>query len=435
MLSEFFDSTFCVTDNWGSKSMAERFPRSPESPRGPSGEEENDDINALAEIDPFLDDTRQNITFTNPNPEKAKSRSMIDQLRQRVRSVISRRGMLDVQAGEEVHAHQRSLSQPVAQNRSRSFPLSEGRFPESPKAQGVSERTPTRSHTATGQQLRSASCAGRERGMRPLQNSRDRYSSEDFINGTVPLPPIPPQKLAERNQASTLAESKCSDLEDYAVPGDGSTPNDEYVREICKDRKNGKKKRTSTSGKQRSPGHLPGDKKKLTLTENLEGLSHCSWYWGPMSQHQAEKKLALHSDGSFLVRDSSNSCYLLSLSFRTKGMTFHTRLENDCGYFRLGAFGSLKCESVVQLIEKCMRRSKKGPLCHSRGSFFLSVVYPVRILTPVSRYASLPSLQHLCRFIIRQHARNDLLNELPLPQKLTDYVAQKHYFEYKDDED
>jgi len=41
-------------------------------------------------------------------------------------------------------------------------------------------------------------------------------------------------------------------------------------------------------------------------------------------------------DGSFLVRDSSDDRYILSLSFRSQGVTHHTRIEHYKGEFSIG---------------------------------------------------------------------------------------------------
>ena len=57
----------------------------------------------------------------------------------------------------------------------------------------------------------------------------------------------------------------------------------------------------------------------------------CGWYWGPMNWEDAEMKLKARPDGSFLVRDSSDPRYILSLSFRSQGVTHHTRMEHYRG--------------------------------------------------------------------------------------------------------
>ena len=55
------------------------------------------------------------------------------------------------------------------------------------------------------------------------------------------------------------------------------------------------------------------------------------WYWGPLSWDEAENKIANKPDGSFLVRDSSDDRYILSLSFRSQNLTHHTRIEHYKG--------------------------------------------------------------------------------------------------------
>lgn len=50
-----------------------------------------------------------------------------------------------------------------------------------------------------------------------------------------------------------------------------------------------------------------------------------------MNWEDAEMKLKGAADGSFLVRDSSDPRYILSLSFRSQGVTHHTRMEHYRG--------------------------------------------------------------------------------------------------------
>lgn len=50
-----------------------------------------------------------------------------------------------------------------------------------------------------------------------------------------------------------------------------------------------------------------------------------------MNWEDAEIKLKGKPDGSFLVRDSSDPRYILSLSFRSQGITHHTRMEHYRG--------------------------------------------------------------------------------------------------------
>ena len=70
-----------------------------------------------------------------------------------------------------------------------------------------------------------------------------------------------------------------------------------------------------------------------TWASELKDLAKCGWYWGPISRREAENKLYNQVNGAFLVRDSTDDRYLLSLSFRSNGTTLHTRIEHSNGKF------------------------------------------------------------------------------------------------------
>ncbi|XP_023224083.1 suppressor of cytokine signaling 6-like [Centruroides sculpturatus] len=165
-----------------------------------------------------------------------------------------------------------------------------------------------------------------------------------------------------------------------------------------------------------------------SLTQELFKLSKCGWYWGPITRSEAEEKLLEQSDGAFLVRDSSDDRYLLSLSFRSFGKTLHTRIEHCNGLFSFYAQPELEGHtSIVRLIEQSMNYSQSGVFCYSRSRSPGSPSYPVRLTKPVSRFTQVRSLQYLCRFVIRQHTRFDHIQKLPLPSRIKGYLEEGHY--------
>ncbi|XP_034043794.1 suppressor of cytokine signaling 7 [Thalassophryne amazonica] len=168
------------------------------------------------------------------------------------------------------------------------------------------------------------------------------------------------------------------------------------------------------------------------FTASLRELEKCGWYWGPMTWEDAEMKLKGKPDGSFLVRDSSDPRYILSLSFRSQGVTHHTRMEHYRGTFSLWCHPKFedRCHSVVEFIERAIMHSKNGKFLYFLRSRVPGLPpTPVQLLHPVSRFSNVKSLQHLCRFCIRQIVRIDHIQELPLPRPLISYLSKFYYYD------
>lgn len=168
--------------------------------------------------------------------------------------------------------------------------------------------------------------------------------------------------------------------------------------------------------------------KVWNLTQELFRLSKFGWYWGPITRVEAEDKLANQQNGAFLVRDSSDERYLLSLSFRSYGRTWHTRIEHCNGMFSFYAQPETEgYPSIVDLIEHSMNDSQTGIFCYSRSRSPGAPSFPVRLTKPVSRFTQVRSLQYLCRFVIRQYTRYDHIQQLPLPKKIKGWIEENQY--------
>ncbi|CAB1341627.1 unnamed protein product [Coregonus sp. 'balchen'] len=89
-----------------------------------------------------------------------------------------------------------------------------------------------------------------------------------------------------------------------------------------------------------------------------------------------------------------------------------------------------RCHSVVEFIERAIMHSKNGKFLYFLRSRVPGLPpTPVQLLYPVSRFSSVKSLQHLCRFCIRQLVRIDHIQELPLPTPLIVYLRKFYYYD------
>ncbi|XP_061391078.1 probable serine/threonine-protein kinase DDB_G0282963, partial [Musca vetustissima] len=165
------------------------------------------------------------------------------------------------------------------------------------------------------------------------------------------------------------------------------------------------------------------------FTSSIEKVKDYGWYWGPLSSEAAEKVLSNEPDGSFIVRDSSDDHYIFSLSFKLNNCVRHVRIEQDQGTFSFGSYAKFKSQTITEFIEKAVEHSRSG-----RYLFFLHRrpehgPMRVQLTNPVSRFKHVQSLQHMCRFVILKAViRKDLIQTLPLPRRLLDYLNYKHCY-------
>ncbi|KAK4473455.1 hypothetical protein MN116_002823 [Schistosoma mekongi] len=204
------------------------------------------------------------------------------------------------------------------------------------------------------------------------------------------------------------------------------------------------------------------------FVSDLMNLKRTGWYWGPLTVEEAELLLKNCSDGTFLVRDSSHDSYMLSVSFRAGGQIYHTRFEHLAGKFSLAVSNDLNknvSSSVAECIERVMADSfqdrmhflptlenispsssinnpnvqfinhhphqhdQQQPQSQHLESTRRSTSTHIKasLLHPLSRFLIVPSLVHLCRFILL-HVRHDHIDLLPLPPKILRYLKENQYY-------
>lgn len=168
----------------------------------------------------------------------------------------------------------------------------------------------------------------------------------------------------------------------------------------------------------------------------MRDLKKTGWYWGSLTANEAKEILQDATEGTFLIRDSSQRDYLFTISAMTSAGPTNLRIEYKEGKFKLDSVVLAKpklkqFDSVVHLVEhyvRLSRTSSKGgvggggvtgdpPLAPPPGAVQLLLTTPV--------YAAVPSLQHLCRISINRAARQ--VQDLPLPNRLKEYLTDYTY--------
>ncbi|XP_046878483.1 suppressor of cytokine signaling 2 [Hypomesus transpacificus] len=164
------------------------------------------------------------------------------------------------------------------------------------------------------------------------------------------------------------------------------------------------------------------------IASAMKDLRNTGWYWGSLTANEAKEILQDATEGTFLVRDSSQRDYLFTISAMTSAGPTNLRIVFKKGKFKLDSVVLIKpklkqFDSVVHLVEHYVhlsRTSNKGlsqPLAPVNGTVQLLLTKPV--------YTATPSLQHLCRVAINKATRQ--VQGLPLPNRLKDYLTDYSY--------
>ncbi|XP_033845351.1 suppressor of cytokine signaling 2 [Periophthalmus magnuspinnatus] len=190
-----------------------------------------------------------------------------------------------------------------------------------------------------------------------------------------------------------------------------------------------------------APERIESDRRADTNTRTVESdesgialamkeLKNTGWYWGSLTANEAKEILQDATEGTFLVRDSSQRDYLFTISAVTSAGPTNLRIEYKHGKFKLDSVVLVKpklkqFDSVVHLVEhyfKLSRNSDKTtadsqPSAPPNGTVQLLLTKPV--------YTATPSLQHLSRIAINRTTRH--IQTLPIPNRLKEYLLDYTY--------
>lgn len=173
------------------------------------------------------------------------------------------------------------------------------------------------------------------------------------------------------------------------------------------------------------------------LTVNKYLLEQCGWYHGALSHVQSTQLLSRCPQGTFLVRDSSHSRFLYTLSVQ-RGLEespTSVRIFFSHGNFRLDADEATehllpKFNSILDLIEHyCHLKSQTDKTAKQMDATKGWVDKAGQVYAPICLRKPLlkevPSLAHAARLAVHQCLRKSKAQptQLDLPNQITNYLT------------
>ncbi|XKL67151.1 hypothetical protein PGB90_010571 [Kerria lacca] len=180
------------------------------------------------------------------------------------------------------------------------------------------------------------------------------------------------------------------------------------------------------------------DFQRLATAQKLLKLS--GWYHQKLTWKSAMNLLMPTPVGTFLIRDSSDSNYLYSLSIQTKCGPSSIRIHYSKGEFRLDADHNMakfmpKFPCLMKLIQSyteltkhlpliCKQEDEKQKLINCIGILISQIV----IIKPLHTKDYFPSLKHLSRLCINRNlVDSKFMSVLPAPAFVINYLQEYPY--------
>ncbi|XP_078399277.1 cytokine-inducible SH2-containing protein-like isoform X1 [Cetorhinus maximus] len=166
------------------------------------------------------------------------------------------------------------------------------------------------------------------------------------------------------------------------------------------------------------------------ITTTLRQLDLSGWYWGSLTASEAKQQLNKMPEGTFLIRDSSHPSYLLTLSVKTNRGPTNVRIEYSNGKFCLDSYYLAKprilaFDEVLSLIQHYVTScivDRYDKAADTMGLPSKDAAIHLKLIKPLHRKDSFPSLQHLCRLTINRVTHQ--VDKLPLPKRVQGYLQE-----------
>ncbi len=155
-------------------------------------------------------------------------------------------------------------------------------------------------------------------------------------------------------------------------------------------------------------------------------LSTVSWYWPELSAMCAEKTLHEKPDGTFLVRKSSTSGFMFTVTYKIEGKVGNLRVQCQNGVFCLSFLDpSQPREPTIQgLIEKLNKLTSKDTFACGlkRELNGVTTVVPLKFERPLKRNVTLQD--HCRRSIMRQLDDPEDVRKLDLTENMKEFLLE-----------
>lgn len=190
---------------------------------------------------------------------------------------------------------------------------------------------------------------------------------------------------------------------------------------------------TIEEDRQADSSHRTVESDESRIASAMKDLRNTGWYWGSLTANEAKELLQDASEGTFLVRDSSQRDFLFTISAMTAAGPTNLRIEYKHGKFKLDSVVLVKpklrqFDSVVRLVEHYVQLSRASDRSATERPQSAAAAVPngtVQLLLTRPVYTTTPSLQHLCRVAINR--RTQQVENLPIPNRLKDYLTDYAY--------
>nr|XP_046239723.1 cytokine-inducible SH2-containing protein-like isoform X2 [Scatophagus argus]XP_046239724.1 cytokine-inducible SH2-containing protein-like isoform X2 [Scatophagus argus]XP_046239725.1 cytokine-inducible SH2-containing protein-like isoform X2 [Scatophagus argus] len=172
------------------------------------------------------------------------------------------------------------------------------------------------------------------------------------------------------------------------------------------------------------------------ITTTFQYLQTSGWYWGSISVSEAREALLKKSEGTFLMRDSSHPQYMLALSVKTRCGPTSVRIQYSRGSFWLDSIspGLPRLQSFPDVLSLIQHYMGSGHVPQDQASNDIhpetkpdptkrtakDSAVPLKLMHPLHKPETFPSLQHLTRLTINRHTHCS--DQLPLPKPLLRYL-------------